>query len=133
MPEYSNDLVQYRLTKAEECLKDAGDLLNNGSFSSSINRSYYAMFTAARAVLAQDGKDFSKNSGVISYFQRYYVKTGLVEKRFSKYLMDAFQFRNNADYADFYIVLKEDAEEQYLAAVEFLKMVRDLIEEKNTN
>ena len=81
-----DDLVRYRLDSAKERLDSAKILLEAEQYKDSIGRSYYAIFTAVRAVLAKDEVDFSKHAGVISYFQREYIKTGIFEKKFSKYL-----------------------------------------------
>lgn len=125
-----NELVQYRLNSAKERLHSAKVLLEDGSYKDSISRSYYAMFTAVRALLAIEGQDFSKHSGVISYFQREYIKTGKFDKKFSKYLSKAFQIRNNTDYADFFIVSQMDAEEQLNRAQEFYDTIEIYIQEK---
>jgi len=90
-----------------------------------VGRSYYAMFSAVRSLLANDEVDFSKHAGVIAYFQKEYVKTGKFNKEYSKYLNGAFQIRNNCDYADFFIVSKEDALEQYEHAEEFIKVIEE--------
>ena len=71
------------------------------------------MFTAVRALPAIEGQDFAKHAGVIAYFQKEYIKTGKFDKKFSKYISQAFQIRNNVDYADFFLVSAEDAREQY--------------------
>lgn len=123
-----DELVQYRLNSAKERLHSANVLLNDGSYKDSIGRSYYAMFTAVRALLAMEGKDFSKHSGVISYFQREYVKTGKFEKKYSKYISKAFQIRNNTDYADFFIVSQFDAKEQLSRAQEFYAAIEKYIQ-----
>lgn len=47
--------------------------------------------------LALDGQDFSKHAGVISYFQKEYVKSGKFNKKYSQYISQAFQIRNNSD------------------------------------
>ena len=78
-----DDLVKYRLESAQEKLKSAKILLDAGQLKDSVGRSYYAIFTAVRAVLAKDAVDFSKHAGVISYFQREYIKTEVFEKRYS--------------------------------------------------
>lgn len=119
-----DELVKYRLDNAQEKLESAKLLLDAGKYKDSIGRSYYAIFTAVRAILARDTVDFSKHAGVISYFQREYIKTGVFDKRYSLILQDAFQIRNNCDYNDFYIVSKNDAEEQYNKAVEMYNMLR---------
>lgn len=119
--------MQHRLDSAKEKLGSAKLLLDNGSLKDSIGRSYYAMFTSVRALLARDGVDFSKHAGVIAYFQKEYIKTGILDVKYSKYISQAFQVRNNADYADFYIVSKADAEEQYEHAEDFYQMIRDYL------
>ena len=117
------DLMRYRLDMARERLESAKILLDNGKFKDSIGRSYYSIFTSVRALLAKDGIDFSKHTGVISYFQREYIKTGIFEIKYSKYISQAFQIRNSTDYADFYIVSKRDAGEQYDRAEEFYNAI----------
>ena len=103
MPENRKELMEYRLESARERLKSAKVLLECGSYKDSVGRSYYAMFTAVRALLAKDGIDYSKHAGVISYFQKEYIKTGQLDKKYSKYLSQAFQIRNNTDYSDFFM------------------------------
>lgn len=114
---------------AEERLKSSKVLLDAGSYKDSIGRSYYAMFTAVRALLAVEGQDFSKHAGVIAYFQKEYIKSGKIEKKYSKYISQAFQIRNNTDYADFFIVSMQDAQEQYEKAKEFLGMIKEYLQD----
>lgn len=118
-----DDLVKYRLDNAEEKLSSAKLLLDAGHYKDSIGRSYYAIFTAVRAVLAKDKVDFSKHAGVIAYFQREYIKTGIFDKKYSKYLQTAFQIRNTCDYDDFFIASRQDAEEQYDRAKQMLQEI----------
>lgn len=75
MPDNREELKVYRLEMAKERLHSSKILLEAGSYKDSIGRSYYAMFTAVRALLAVEGQDFSKHAGVIAYFQKEYVKT----------------------------------------------------------
>ncbi len=124
MSEQKKELMRYRLDMARERLHSAKVLLEDGSYKDSIGRSYYAMFTAVRALLALEGQDFSKHAGVIGYFQKEYIKTGRFDRKFSKYISQAFQIRNNTDYADFFLVSRKDAWEQYERAVEFLQEVK---------
>lgn len=125
-----DDLSTYRLSAAEERLRSSKLLLDAGLYKDSIGRSYYAIFSAVKAVLALDQIDFKKHSEVIGYFQKNYVKSGIVEVKFSKYLQNAFQIRNNCDYNDFYLVSKKDAEEQYNNAVEMYEMIKSYLAER---
>ncbi len=49
-------------------------LFDNGRYKAANNRSYYAIFHALKAVLALDAFDSKRHSGIISEFQRRYIK-----------------------------------------------------------
>lgn len=121
--------MKYRLEMAKERLHSSKILLDDGCYKDSIGRSYYAMFTSVRALLAMEGQDFSKHAGVIAYFQKEFIKTGKFDKKYSKYISQAFQIRNNTDYADFFIVSVQDAKEQYEKASEFLEVIAKYLED----
>ena len=123
-----DELSSYRLNMSEEKLRSARILLDAGQYKDSIGRSYYAIFSALRAVLAKDKVDFSKHAGVISYFQKEYLKTELFDKKYSKYISSAFQIGNNCDYDDFFIVSKEEAIEQYEHAYELYEAVKKFLD-----
>lgn len=115
------------MDSSKERLESAQILLDAGKYKDSIGRSYYAIFTAVKSVLAKDRIDFAKHAGVISYFQKEYIKTGVFDKKYSKYLQEAFQIRNNCDYDDFYIVAKADAEEQLIRAREYYDTIYEYL------
>lgn len=123
-----DDLVKHRLMTAADKLRSAKILLEEGQYKDSIGRSYYAIFSALRAVLALEEKDFAKHAGVIAYFQKEYIKTGKFDVKYSKYIQQAFQVRNSCDYDDFYVASEEDAEEQYIRAKELLEEVQKFLE-----
>ena len=84
------DLTKYRLDLAKERAEISKIMLNEGHYSDSVNRSYYAIFSAIRALLAENRIDFKKHSAVIGYFRKNYIKTGIFDVKFSKYVGDAF-------------------------------------------
>ena len=128
MPDNSRiDLAQYRMTKADECFRADGRLLEEGLFADSANRSYYAIFHAIRAILALDERDFKKHSGVISYFQQQYVKTGTFDKEYSDIARGAFHIRQESDYEDFFLVSEQDASEQLENAGRFIDAVKEYL------
>lgn len=106
------DLAKYRLARAREDLETAEVNLVSGKFRASVNRSYYAVFHSIRAVTALDHFDSSKHSGVIAWFNQHYVKTGIFDKELSKIIDSCYRLREKADYDDFYLVAKEEAELQ---------------------
>lgn len=90
MLENRKALSEYRLQAAIEKEEAAKLLLDDGKYKDAANRAYYAMFHAVRAILALEGVDFKKHSGVISYFRQQYIATGIFGKEMSVMLGDAF-------------------------------------------
>ena len=69
--------------------------------------------------------DSSKHTGILSYFDRYFVKTGIFEKNYSKIAHSAFDTRQDNDYEDFYIPSEEEAEKQLKDAEIFLNEIEN--------
>ncbi|MEW6482712.1 MAG: HEPN domain-containing protein [bacterium] len=123
----NNELAKYRLESAKEKLVSARLLYENGQYRDSISRSYYAMLSAARALLSTKKLDSSKHSGVISLFNQHFVKTGVLNKEAGKKLASAKEMREDSDYEDFVAVSKEDAEKQIADAEGFIKEIEEVM------
>jgi len=120
-------LSKYRLRRAEEDLKSSKLLFQNNLYKQAVNRSYYAIFHATRAVLALDRFDSKKHSGIIAYFNQHYIASGKIGKEYSKILMSAQKIRNSCDYDDFYIVSKEEAQNQITNAEKFTEKMTEYL------
>lgn len=122
-----NELASYRISKAREDLVSSKELFKNNLYSQSINRSYYCVFHATRSLLAIDGYDSKKHSGVIHFFNQNYIVTQKIEKEYGKILAIAFNIRVRADYHDFFIASKSDAGTQIENAEKFLSMIENYL------
>ncbi|MCL2182941.1 MAG: HEPN domain-containing protein [Chitinispirillia bacterium] len=124
------DLAEFRFEQAKECLAGAERELAADSLKNSVNRSYYAIFHAMRAVLAFDRFDSKKHSGIITAFHRDYIRNGIFPKEFSKIVDNAFDVRTDSDYHDFYLIAKAEAAAQFENAKVFLEAVESYINGK---
>jgi uncharacterized protein (UPF0332 family) len=88
------------------------------------SRAYYAMFYAIEALLLSRKLSFSKHSAVISAFGKEFVKTGLMDARFHRSVMDAFDVRNAGDYGSMHEVSEEKARQIIEDADQLLTAVR---------
>lgn len=116
-------LSEYRLERAREDLEAAVSNHRSGFYKVAINRSYYAIFHAIRAVNVLDGFDASKHSSVIAHFNQFYVREGKFKRDIYKLIDSAYRIREKCDYSDFYVVSKDDSEKQINSAKEFLAEV----------
>ena len=124
MDKSSRDLSLYRLESAEQCIKAARLLTENGDYKGAANRSYYAVFHCLRSVLALEQVDFKRHSGVISHFRNKYIRTGIFDSKLSDIIAEAFDIRNDSDYDDFFVVSKEEVEKQIENAELFYDTVK---------
>jgi uncharacterized protein (UPF0332 family) len=124
-------LAEYRITRAAELIVVSEELLNSGHFKDSVNRSYFAVFSALRATLALEGFDSKKHSGVIGEFRKNYIKTGVFDPVLSEYIGSAFSIRNDSDYDDFFMVSKEDASTQLEHAKELVSTVKEWLKSQD--
>lgn len=116
------------LNKAGTSLIAAERLMVEGLFYDAISRAYFAMFYAAKALLIRDGLETSKHSAVIATFGREYAKTGRIDSRYHRLLIEGFEWRQKADY-DVYWTVDHDAAKAHLTeARSFVKAVEGLFE-----
>ena len=122
-------LSKYRIEQAEEFLRDAEHNLSVNAYKTANNRAYYSIFHSMRALLALDGVDFKKHSGVIAYFREKYIKTKVFDRECSDIISSASLIRNKSDYDDFYIADKQETIEQVENARAMYKMVEAYLRE----
>ncbi len=90
--------TQSLLHKALENRQAAALLLQNGYADIAASRLYHAMFYTAEALLLERGQVFSSHAAVIAAFGREFAKTGVLDPRFHRYLIDTQDLRQAGDY-----------------------------------
>ena len=128
MSNATNELVNYRLQRAYEALEDARILAKAARWNTCVNRLYYACFYAVSALLIQNGLSSSKHTGIRSFFNRHYVKTGKVTKEMAQIYNDLFERRQESDYLDF-IHFEESEVRPWISNAEaFIKHIETVID-----
>ena len=118
-------LIQYRLQQADDSIKEAAVLLKEGmSYRAVMNRLYYAMFYAVLALLQEKQVGTSKHAGVISLFDKEFIKSGIFAKDLSMALHRAFELRQKGDYMERAEVAKEDVEDILPKVLDFVSKIK---------
>ena len=121
-------LIKHRLEQAQITIDDAKYLIDgNRSPQSIVNRSYYAMFYAALALLQSISKTPSKHSGVISLFDTEFVIKGVFPKELSKHFHKAFELRQSVDYKIIRPITFDRAIEAWNKATDFVQEIRNFL------
>lgn len=131
MSEPLEDLIQYRLERAQESLDDAHLLADAESWNTCVNRLYYGCFYAVSALLARDGLSSSRHTGIRGLFNRHYVRTGVVPRDVARLYNDLFERRQESDYADF-VRFQADQVRPWIPQTQaFLAHIRSLLSPNN--
>ena len=112
------------LEKAERSIHAAERLLRDGDADFAVARAYYAMFYAAKALLEERGLRFRKHAGVHGAFGEHFAKTGQLDPKYHRWLLDSFNQRVTADYGPEATATDEEATTMIEQAREFLPAVR---------
>lgn len=90
--------VRKFLEKANRTLQAAETLLRAGDCEPAAGRCYYAMLHAAQAVLRDRDLRYRKHSGVHTAYGEHFAKTELLDPKYHRWLLDAFDDRLRGDY-----------------------------------
>lgn len=123
-----SDSISFRLEQAHETLKEAETLEQNGLYRGAINRAYYAMFYSVLALAAKKSIVISKHTGIISFFDKEYVKTGVFPSELSRVLHIGFDRRQSNDYGEVWSASGEEVEIALSEARLFVEAVRSYLQ-----
>lgn len=115
-----NEEIRLYFNKAQDCIKDAELLLNAKRASAVVGRCYYAMFHAASAILLDKDVQRHSHQGIISAFGQFFVKPGIIDVKFHKYLIEAFDLRQESDYQPMADISEKQAAKLLDRAKEFV-------------
>lgn len=123
--EKKKSLALHRLQQAAESLQEAQYLFVGGqSLRSVVNRIYYGMFYAVLALLIYEPYTSSKHSGVLAYFNKHFVKGGLLPDAMGRSLNKAFELRQRGDYREYFELIKDQVEPLLDEAAQFVASIR---------
>jgi len=97
------------ILKAKRALRAAEALHDRGDADFAVGRAYYAMFYLAQALLNERDLHFRKHSGVHAAFGEHFAKSGILDPKLHRWLLDAFDKRILGDYEVGEVVTEEDS------------------------
>lgn len=116
------------LDKSEQSIAAADHLLRDGYADFAAARAYYAMFYAAEALLSEAGHRSRKHAGIHAAFGMHFAKTGILDAKYHRWLLDAFDKRIIGDYGVEQVLARGDAALLITQATEFLSAARGVLE-----
>jgi len=114
--------------KADHAIRSARILRQSDEIEFAAGRLYYAMLYVAEALLYERDLAFRKHSAVHAAFGREFAKTGLLDPKFHRWLLTAFDLRVQGDYQVTPHLTDEDVDVGLQRATEFLAAARAFLE-----
>lgn len=106
--EERHDIIEYRINRANQALKEAYDNANMGNWNLAVNRLYYATFYMAIALNLSHGDTAKSHSGVFSIISKNYISTGLLNRNDGALYRKLFSMRQTGDYDDLFDWTEDD-------------------------
>lgn len=121
------ELIKYRLNRASETLEEAKISIENKRYLLAANRIYYSSFYAVSALAIKYEVKTSRHAQLLSWFNKNFIRNEIIERRFGKFYLDAFEMRQESDYEDFVVIDKKSIDEKFKLASEFIDKISELI------
>ncbi|MHB1680139.1 MAG: HEPN domain-containing protein [bacterium] len=119
-------LIKYKIDRSLDALNSAERNLKENDLFTAVQRTYYASYYSAEALLLTKGLSFSSHKSSIGSFNKEFVYTGLVDKKYSSILKELFETRQTGDYGNFVGFQREEVENNLNMAKEFIKRINKL-------
>jgi uncharacterized protein (UPF0332 family) len=124
-------LIVYRIEKAKNAASDAMFLYQNDKLHLAVNRIYYAVYYILSALALKKCYQTRKHHQLIGWFNKNYVKEGIIDKKFGQFVHKAYDERSQADYADYVEFEKEEVSAMIDKLNALIAKIEDLIQQSN--
>lgn len=121
------DLIEYRLHRAAETIKEADYNANGGYYNAAINRLYYACFYAASALMLANSLDSSTHKGIKTLLGLHFIRNGKLDIKYGRIYQQLFENRQSGDYEDFIYCDLELFNELRPQASDFIQKITSMI------
>lgn len=91
-------LIRHNRVKAHEAIEQVAWLIENQKWHLAMNRIYYGIYYMLSAVAIQEGFKTTKHQQLIGWFNKTYIKTEILERKYGQWLNQAYENRMEGDY-----------------------------------
>ena len=106
--ENKKENIQEEIDRANESMKAADLLFENGFVRDGVSKLYYSLLYSIRALLLTEGLEPKSHEGALRLFGLHFVKPGAFEAKDSHIFSKLMKFREEANYNPFYSFSPED-------------------------
>jgi len=129
--ENKRENIQEEIKRADEAMKAANLLFENGFLKDAVSKLYYSLLYSIRALLLTKGLEPKSHEGALRLFGLNFVKPGSFEARDSHVFSKLMKYREEADYNPSYTFTRDDFIEFKSEAETLIYKISTYLKEKN--
>jgi len=122
-----NALIEHRIARATDTIEEVSFLIKNKKFLLAVNRIYYGMFYILSALSLKYDFSTSKHQQLIGWFNKEFISTGEIDRKYGRILHNAYNNRSTGDYDDFAEFEEEDVKKSFDEMKNFIRTIRALL------
>jgi len=122
-----NALIEHRIARATDTIEEVSFLIKNKKFLLAVNRIYYGMFYILSALSLKYDFSTSKHQQLIGWFNKEFISTGEINRKYGRILHNAYNNRSTGDYDDFAEFDEEDVKKSFDEMKDFIRTIRALL------
>jgi len=119
-------LSNVRMQRAYEFLADAKANLSKGRFKTAVNRSYYAVLSAVRALLILEGANPETHEDTVTLLSLRLIRPKILPIEVVKQVKILYSRRTDVNYGDFATINKEEAVDSVEKAEGLIKSIENV-------
>ncbi|MFH0702163.1 MAG: HEPN domain-containing protein [bacterium] len=120
-------LVKNWIEKAEEAHKATIKAIEINELAMAQNRLYYAIFYTVSALAQRRGFITSKHGQLLGWFNKEFIKTGIINRETGRIYRKAFDLRQKSDYEITFKPNKEELENMIKDSREFIEEIKNIL------
>ncbi len=123
----NNALIEHRIARATDTIEEVSFLIKNKKLLLAVNRIYYGMFYILSALSLRYDFSTSKHQQLIGWFNKVFISSGEIDRRYGRILHNAYNNRSTGDYDDFAEFDEKDVKKSFDEMKDFIKTIRVLL------
>lgn len=126
-------LIEHRIARATDAVEEVAFLIKNKKFLLAVNRIYYGMFYILSALSLRYEFSTSKHQQLIGWFNKEFISTGEIDRKYGRILHNAYNNRSTGDYDDFAEFDEEDVKNSFAEMKDFIGTIKALLQTSISN
>ena len=125
--EERQQLIEHYVEKAQNTVEDIKFFIENEKLGVAVNRVYYGIYYVLSALAVKYQFSTSKHTQLLGWFNKNFVKENKIERKYAKYIQEAFEKRMKGDYEVFVKFTKADVNDLFEKMKEIISEIKQLL------